>query len=331
MNKLNVMGKTRHRRLRCAARQINPLGAVVVAEDVLLNEMAENPERFDAEDIGNNTLGPIEAIREQLQNVNIEEKVNGLQALAVLTGNPEKMEMLCGTDIVRIAAPLLCDTDVAVRNAAAGALRNFSVNGVNVCEFLVDQDILTPLLTLLNEYAKDSDWQPTFDTQMSNEMDIRSDVYLQAINLLWNLCESTPQALDQLNQSQLIRSFVRCLNFNVYGMEIAISVAQCLLVISEGNPKSWNILSDYLPNFIYLLNDGESSRSFYLRSLTAGILSNVPALAASYSTAIVQSLMEVLDESNEDALRRLVPIALIIRQRRQVPELHFEMESMDGE
>lgn len=313
------MGKTRVRRKRFVSRQMNY---------ILFNEKDDidnDPNKAD-----NNTMSSIEAIREQIQNANIEEKVNGLQALAMLTASNDNVAAICETDIVRIAAPLLCDNDMAVRNAAAGALRNLSVNGVKVCEFLVDQDLLTSLLTLLNEYARDPNWHPIFDTQMCNQMDIRSDLFLQSINLLWNLCESTSVALDVLNQTNLIATFIRCLDYNIYGLDIAISVAQCLLVISEGNSKSWKIFNDYVPNFLCILNISGSYSHLYLRSLVAGILSNVPALAAFYSATIIQSLIEVLDENNEESLLRLVTIINAIRKKQESPSVQLEMDTIEG-
>ncbi|KAI9578123.1 hypothetical protein GQX74_014017 [Glossina fuscipes] len=70
-----------------------------------------------------------------------------------------------------------------------------------------------------------------------NQMDIRSDIFLQAVNVLWKLFESAPYAVDIFNQTVLMESFIRCLDFSVYGLNIAISVAQFFLVVSENNPK----------------------------------------------------------------------------------------------
>uniref|UniRef100_A0A1A9UFS3 Uncharacterized protein n=1 Tax=Glossina austeni TaxID=7395 RepID=A0A1A9UFS3_GLOAU len=75
-------------------------------------------------------IGPIEAARDQSENASIEEKLNGLQSLALLAASKDKVAGICQADIVRIVDPCLCEKDESVRNAAVGALRNLSVAGI---------------------------------------------------------------------------------------------------------------------------------------------------------------------------------------------------------
>ncbi|XP_073824399.1 HEAT repeat-containing protein 3 [Musca autumnalis] len=314
------MGKTRKNKTRFALK-VNPIGLEASEVDDFLNACDEYE---------TSGVGPIESIRDQLQNVNIEEKLNGLQSLAVLTASKDKVTAICQSDVVRIAAPLLCEKDDSVRNAAAGALRNLSVNGTEVCDFLVEQDVLTPLLALLSEYAQNNDWKPSFDANMCNQMDLKSDVFLQAINLLWNLCESTSIAVETFNQSKLLESFIRCLDFNVYGIEIAISVAQCLLVVTENNPKTWHILNQYVANFLCLLSLNGDFGHAYLRTMAAGILGNAPALAASYAGTILQALTEVLDTNHQTALTGIIGLSNE-DSKKDAPELEIKMDTQDDE
>ncbi|XP_075151544.1 HEAT repeat-containing protein 3 [Haematobia irritans] len=315
------MGKTRKTKTRFGLK-VNPIGLEATEVDDFLNACEE----FEA----TGGSGPIESIREQLQNANIEEKLNGLQSFAVLTASKDKVTAICQSDVVRIAAPLLFEKDLSVRNAAAGALRNLSVNGTDVCDFLVEQDVLTPLLTLLTEYSLDTDWRPTFDEKMCNQMDLRSDIFLQAINLLWNLCETASVAVDTINQTKLMESFIRCLDFNMFGLDIAISVAQCLLVVTENNPKSWLVLNQHVPNFLCLLSITGDYGQTYLRTLAAGILSNAPALAASYSGSILQALSEVLDANHQSAITTLTSLPNQ-DMKKETPELEIKMDTQDDE
>lgn len=289
------MGKTKRNRVRLVANS-NPLGLNGVAD--FLN---------DDEYLIENGLGPVETIREQLLNVNVEEKLNALQSLAVLvqSGKKDKLTAICQSDIIRIAAPYLYDRDQPLRNAAAGALRNFTVCMPEVCEIFVEQDVLTPLLTLLNEYAQDGEWVANFDAELS-QLEIRSDTFLQAINLLWNLCESSTLALEAFNQSQLTGSFIRCLDHSIFGLDIAISVAQCLLVVSEGNQKIWNVLTQHVPEILSLLNVTGNYGHQYLRTLGAGIVSNVPALSAAYTCNILNSISETLGIDHQEALSKVL-------------------------
>ncbi|XP_013101646.1 HEAT repeat-containing protein 3 [Stomoxys calcitrans] len=314
------MGKTRKSKAKFGLK-VNPIGLEANEVDDFLNA---------CEEFESSGSGPIESIRDQLQNANIEEKLNGLQSFAVLTASKDKVAAICQSDTVRIAAPLLCEKDLSVRNAAAGALRNLSVNGTEVCDFLVEQDVLTPLLALLAEYAHDNEWRPTFDENMCNQMDLRSDIFLQAINLLWNLCESSSIAVDTFNQTNLMGSFIRCLDFNVFGLDIAVSVAQCLLVVTENNPKSWVVLNVHVPNFLCLLSLKGDYGHAYLGTLAAGILSNAPALAASYSSTILKTLSEVLDTNQQTALNSIIGLS-VEESKENAPELEINMDTQDDE
>lgn len=203
------MGKTK--KPKASAAKVNPIGIQSV-HDV----------NFDEELLGeeNHPEGPIVALVEQLQSVSVEEKMCALQALSFMCQNQQRTQEIIESDIVKIIACWLMDSNKSIRSATAGALRNLSLCGIEVCENLVEQDVLTPLLALLNEYAASADWQPVFDKTLNEQLDEHSDTFLQAINLVWNLCESTGVALENFNQTQVVHSFVRCLDYKLFGMDI---------------------------------------------------------------------------------------------------------------
>lgn len=165
-----------------------------------------------------NPGGPIATILDQLQSASTDEKMCGLQALSTFCQQEKNIQQILNSEIIRVSSPLLVDNDLNVRQATAGALRNLSAISVEICEKLVDQDVFTPLLILLNQYAN-NEWAPTVERRAAG-LDQKSDTFLQAVNIVWNLCESTSVALEFFNQSQLLQSFVRCLNHDVYGLEI---------------------------------------------------------------------------------------------------------------
>lgn len=204
------MGKTRKPRYR--TKKMNPVG-IPSLRDISLNDELNNDDHPE---------NAIAAIRDQLQSACTEEKMCGLQAMAFLSLNQKKAEKICESDIIKIAAPLLMDTNKNVRNAVAGALRNISLCGVEICENLVEQDVLTPLLTLINEFTNAVDWTPVIDRSVVHfeQLDIDGDTLLQAINLVWNLCESTSVALQSFNQTNILESFIRFLNYAVFGIDI---------------------------------------------------------------------------------------------------------------
>lgn len=195
------MGKTK--KGKSNSHKVNPTGLRSMQD--LENEESE-------------AVGPIQSILEQLQSPSSDEKMCGLQALSTLCQKEHSIKRIVDSEIVRITAPLLVDPDINVRHAASGALRNLSAVSVEICENLVEQDVFTPLLLLLNQYSN-NEWTPTTDKKV-NHLDQKSDTFLQAVNIVWNLCESTPVALEYFNQSQLLQSFVRCLNYEVFGKDI---------------------------------------------------------------------------------------------------------------
>lgn len=191
------MGKTK--KAKTKTNKSSPIGLSAILDE----EMDRN-------------VGPIQSILEQLQSV--DDKMCGLQSLSMLCQKEHSIQAIIESEIVRTVAPLLVDQDINIRHSAAGALRNLSAVSEEICFNLVEQDVLTPLLILLNQYVN-HDWAPTKE-KTEDQHDQYSDVFLQAVNIVWNLCESTSVALESFNQSQLLQSFVRCLNPIIFGLEI---------------------------------------------------------------------------------------------------------------
>lgn len=342
------MGKTKKSKVKAA--KVNPIGIPSVQDVELDEELLANEAHPE---------GAIAAISEQLQSVCLEEKMCGIQALAFLALNPQKAQTIVESEIVKIVSPLLMDPNPSVRNAVAGALRNLSLCGIEVCENLVEQDVLTPLLTLLNEYAHNVEWTPVFDRSVTHyeQLDQFSDTFLQAINLVWNLCESDSIALDNFNQTTVLQSFVRYLDHSVFGIDIgkwgkqsmtihtlirtwnidwhflisAIAVAQCLLVISEDNPTAWRVLNDFSAQLVLLLNIDNNEKSIFLRTLAAAILANVPALATTHINQIFVILSTALDINHRVALGRLTSELPLEKEISNLPIETIDDNEMDDE
>ncbi|XP_043654573.1 uncharacterized protein LOC122620944 [Drosophila teissieri] len=263
-------------------------------------------------------LGPIEAICVHLQQADVEEKLNGLHSFAVLALRKEKVHEIRDSELVRIAAPLLCDKENAIRNAAAGAFRNLSVFGTEVCDFLVDNDILTALLTLVSSYDL---------TKNGFENELHADTFQQAIHLLRNLCESSPTATEALNQANFLSSLLMGFDYKKFGLEVAISVAQLVLVVSENNSSSWNVLasSNILPELLVVPT--ESYAQLYLNALAAGILCNVPACAAAHTREILNSLDKLLAIDPQAQLQSCKTEIQNAKSRNEAPVLEISMET----
>ncbi|EDW81628.1 uncharacterized protein Dwil_GK12176 [Drosophila willistoni] len=302
------MGKVRKTKIR------TPAG-------VDTSDSLENGFHVDSDEESN--CGPIEAISIHLQRANIEEKLNGLHSFAVLALRKEKLREILESDLVRIAAPLLCDRDNAIKNAAAGALRNLSVYGPEVCEYLVENDILTALLSLITSY----------DLKINIlESELQADTFLQAIHLLRNLTESSPTATEAFNQSLgLLKQLLLCLDYKKFGFEISIAVAQLVLVLSENNSSSWNVVANeqFLTELIKVNQEEANLNLLYLSALAAGILVNVPACSSAYTKEIMASLEKLLTTDTQAQLNYHKNALEQEVTKNQVPVLEISMETED--
>lgn len=69
----------------------------------------------------------------------------------MLIETPENIDLVIQKGLVKVVAPLLLDVASSVRNAAAGSLRNLSAVGMEACEGLLEQDVMTPLVCYFHE------------------------------------------------------------------------------------------------------------------------------------------------------------------------------------
>lgn len=82
----------------------------------------------------------------------------------------------------------------------------------------------------------------------------------------------------------------------------ATSVAQCLLVISEDNSSAWRTLVKFETEFQSLLNvDGDYQKTL-LRTVVAGIMSNVPVLSMQNLVRIIEALSRTININHRTIL-----------------------------
>lgn len=280
--------------------------------------------------------GPVETMLEQIQSPSVDEQLSGLQLLATLTENPSHVVAIMELEIIRIIGPYLAaPNNPGLRLATVGALRNVSACGVEVCDSLYEQDLMTPLLALLNEYR--DDWEPAAKdastATASKQVDARSEVFLSAVHLLSNLCESCSEALDWFNNSHLLEPLLRCLDQTRYGLEISVAVAQLLLVVSEDNAGAWRVFHEAetkLVHFMTLPVEGDQFGEILLRTLATGIVANVPSLAQQHIAQVVLGLDRPFHENHRQLLNRLSSdIPLIENAKRFETEIRHDDPDMD--
>ncbi|XP_040582407.1 HEAT repeat-containing protein 3 [Lepeophtheirus salmonis] len=199
----------------------------------------------------------IENVIAKLKSVKDQERENGCDNLCIAADH--HVSSIIETGLLRILGPLLADPNHNVRRAAVGALKNLSLSSEDPTEIvqeLMRADVLTPLLALFDKLSEEMDDEETF---------------IQAINLLWNLCESSSTALDRAFENfKLLELF---LNYLDKSPRVRIPILQCILTVSEDNPKVVTYLEEKKEHIRELIV--KESSPLEERILACGIILNI--------------------------------------------------------
>ena len=149
----------------------------------------------------------------------------------------------------------------------------------------------TSLITLLKKLIT-TDWQPSKQTK-SNKIDSKCEIFIEAVNLLWNLCEANDTALKCLHDVNLICGIMKHANIDIYGYRVVCPVLQCIYTASEDCKEP--LLNSLLQQEYFIaslrLRPGESHEDLHLQLLAQGIMLN---LTASKGESVEPLLPEVI-------------------------------------
>lgn len=297
-----MMGKTRAKKRRCFRKIPTGLPSVKEAQ----KEAQENSS------LSAKTL----PLLEKLTSTTSSERECACAGLANLVFERGAIPTLLNQDIVRRLGPLLIDNDRGIQEGAAGTLRNLSVaGGPEVCEKMVEQDVMTPLSTFVRQSL---DALGAMNESLRNSKIQRqaASLAIQAVSLLWNLCENCSTAVNIFNCQGLLPCLVSCLESDVYPTTVAIPAAQCLHTVTEDNASAAQLLcgsSDLMKVLEKsLMADGTTSDMLMLKVLTAGVLYNIRYAIPVCSfnellQAVVKVLAQVLDVNCFDVISKLLP------------------------
>lgn len=252
---------------------------------------------------------------EKLTSAVSTERECACASLANLVFDHAAIPALLQQDIVRRLGPLLIDDNRGIQEGAAGTLRNLSISGgPEVCIKMVKQDVMTPLTTFVQQSL---DSLGAIDETLGSEFKRQStSLAIQAVSLLWNLCESSDVAVDIFNKQGLLPYLVASLKTEIYPTSVAIPAAQCLHTVTEDNSSAAQCLccsSDLMKTLEKsLMADGSSSDMLLLKVLTAGVLYNIrysipPVSFHELLQAVVKVLAQVLDVNCFDVINKLLP------------------------
>ncbi|XP_047385056.1 HEAT repeat-containing protein 3 isoform X2 [Sciurus carolinensis] len=282
------MGKSRTKRFK--RPQFSPTGNCQAEAAAAENGTGEE-----------NDDGPAAELLEKLQHPTAEVRECACAGLARLVQQQPVLPDLARRDAVRRLGPLLLDPSLAVRETAAGALRNLSAcGGFEVCDDMVTKDVMTPLVALLKECSAGLD---------SNEMspqekkDQRSsaieNIANEAVNVLWNICECSSRAVSIFNKEGCLEIVLKYLSRFSTNVDLAISVAHCLQTVTEDNPE---LLKSFSAAGLQVLESAmlcpvSSMEYALLKTLVAGTIWNLKDIIPSKSQAeIINATLKILSE-----------------------------------
>ncbi|XP_051946875.1 HEAT repeat-containing protein 3 [Xyrauchen texanus] len=261
--------------------------------------VAATPVKHVVEDLEDDEDSPAAEFLDKLQSPSADLREYACASISRVVQQSQTIPGFLQRDAVRKLGPLLLDHSLAVRETAAGALRNLSAcGGPEVCEDMVRQDVLTPLSALLKECCSGFDVNPSPATRGQNRTVM--DVANEAVNLLWNLCESSSTSVSVFNKAGLLDAILCCLKRHSQNMELALSAAYCLHTVTEENSDlvhdGNSAVFDVLDN---ILSSTQTSMEYtLLRTLAAGSLWNVKnSLSSAQQSHTLTALVATLSNS----------------------------------
>ncbi|XP_028812320.1 HEAT repeat-containing protein 3 isoform X2 [Denticeps clupeoides] len=280
-----------------------------VSADGLAAGAVKRPSGDDEEAVETDEDSPAAELLEKLQSPCADVRELACAGISRVVQQSQTIPAFLQRDAVRRLGPLLLDPSRAVRETAAGALRNLSAcGGPEVCEDMVRQDILTPLVTLLRECC--SAFEVSSAPSSQEPKHTVEGVANEAVNLLWNLCESSTRAVSTFNRSGLLDVLILCLDRRMQNVELALSAAHCLHTVTEDNAELLGSVNTAVLSALesVLLSTHTGMAQTLLRTLAAGVVWNVKAsLPAAQHAQTLGALVATLSRSLELDAGRLVP------------------------
>uniref|UniRef100_A0AAY4BSY7 SYO1-like TPR repeats domain-containing protein n=1 Tax=Denticeps clupeoides TaxID=299321 RepID=A0AAY4BSY7_9TELE len=256
-----------------------------VSADGLAAGAVKRPSGDDEEAVETDEDSPAAELLEKLQSPCADVRELACAGISRVVQQSQTIPAFLQRDAVRRLGPLLLDPSRAVRETAAGALRNLSAcGGPEVCEDMVRQDILTPLVTLLRECC--SAFEVSSAPSSQEPKHTVEGVANEAVNLLWNLSVASGRIMS------------------------CVVLPHCLHTVTEDNAELLGSVNTAVLSALesVLLSTHTGMAQTLLRTLAAGVVWNVKAsLPAAQHAQTLGALVATLSRSLELDAGRLVP------------------------
>ncbi|NXD08190.1 HEAT3 protein, partial [Nothocercus nigrocapillus] len=257
----------------------------------------------------------------QLQHPSAEVREFACASISKLLQQKHLIPAFLHRDVVRCLGPMLLDHSLAVRETAAGALRNLSAcGGFEVCDDMVTKDIMTPLVALLKECSAGLDANQ-LSPKKCKEMNKNfvEDIANEAINLLWNVCECNNTAVSIFNKEGCLEAVLHYMKKFSTNVDLAISVANCLQAVTEDNPELLSAFNSSAQQVLesVLLCPESTMKHILLRTLIAGTIWNIKDIIPPGSLAsMVNAILKIFSESLEvDAGETIIHMSEVEKNR----------------
>ncbi|GFQ65066.1 HEAT repeat-containing protein 3 [Trichonephila clavata] len=177
-------------------------------------------------------------------------------------------------------------------------------------------------------------WTPAKTTD--NKLDSKVEIFIEACNLLWNLCENSDLAVSIFNRKDVVSILIPCLKLETYGTRIAIAVAQCLYTVTENNAKLNEVLreSEAGPLIKNLMSLPATEPEYLLlKTLAAGIKLNMFSgrlndCIGNVTTSVLEVVSTILHEPINPALELLCK--RIVNKDEKLNMLNEEEENIES-
>ena len=163
-------------------------------------------------------------------SVNVEDKVCACYSISNLCSEEEARKTFIDKKLVRLVGPMILEAEAHLVEAALSCLYSLSCQGEDTVTHLVQQDVLTPLVTLVHQFRIPGDVYSKVQTQMYKVID-------EAFSLFWNLLEEDSKALEQFNKANVLEKVVEFLSPEV-APNVQLASLNLLVAACEGNKSA---------------------------------------------------------------------------------------------
>ncbi|KAF9502190.1 ARM repeat-containing protein [Pleurotus eryngii] len=210
--------------------------------------------------------------------------------------------LLQGKNVVGALITRLTDNEDEVVTEAMGTLRNLCIDGgFDICAEMYNKNILTPLKSFVPKISSTlSQFLAAPSTAPENSRNMVYEFADNVITTLWCLSETSNKALNAINQINLIPFLTSFLaSHESLPLSPVIAAAQCLYVLTDGNPPAIGEVradASHISSLLSIVQLKEvasngkqieqDGRRLTLRVLVTGVLRNVspippPSVASS--------------------------------------------------